>query len=374
MRYFLKTAVALLFVFTCALIYSMFRHKGAFATDLKQVTFYPAYGYQENDEWVIPMRLWVCERRELAEAVIARIVASIETDDAKEMANFRMRIKDFVADSERSEAVAFQFDNDPEQKAYQVQDMTGGFPKTEENGIIQGMIRLPKKKAAELLKRQRSKGGRLTFRAVSKGHSGAGSAMLIDDKGFSVISDIDDTIKITEIPAGMKEVIRNTFFRDFRAAPGMARMYREWKDASFHYVSGGPWQLYSPLAEFLFSEKAGFPEGTFHMRDVRKSIADARTWEDLEELVSNENATFEHKVEQISVLMKKFPRRKFILVGDTGEKDPEVYAEIRKRFPKQVHKIIVRDVTDEAKNNKGRLKGTKIIQASQAVKGGSLTD
>jgi Uncharacterized conserved protein (DUF2183) len=96
-----------------------------------------------------------------------------------------------------------------------------------------------------------------------------------------VISDIDDTIKITEIPAGFKVVVINTFFRDFVAAPEMAKMYQGFNGASFHYVSGGPWQLYGPLSEFLFSEKAGFPEGTFHMKQVSKNLLSAATWEDL---------------------------------------------------------------------------------------------
>jgi len=52
---------------------------------------------------------------------------------------------------------------------------------------------------------------------------------------ISVISDIDDTIKITEIPAGPKVVVWNTFFRDFAAASGMATMYQqELGAAAFH--------------------------------------------------------------------------------------------------------------------------------------------
>ena len=167
-----------------------------------------------------------------------------------------------------------------------------------------------------------------------------------------MISDIDDTIKITEIPAGSKVVVRNTFFRDFVAAPEMAKMYQGFNGASFHYVSGGPWQLYGPLSEFLFSEKGGFPEGTFHMKQVSKNLLSADTWEDLKELVTNENVTFEQKVSQISEIMQSFPERKFILVGDSGEKDPEVYREIKKKFPNQVQEIRIRDVVNDREKNK----------------------
>ena len=42
----------------------------------------------------------------------------------------------------------------------------------------------------------------------------------------------------------------------------------------FHYVSGAPWQLYRALDQFLI-EESGFPEGTFHMKNVPKNLAEA---------------------------------------------------------------------------------------------------
>jgi len=116
---------------------------------------------------------------------------------------------------------------------------------------------------------------------------------LIEAQGLSVISDIDDTIKLTQIPSGAKVVIRNTFFRDFQPVPAMARMYQAWPDAAFHYISGSPWQLYRPLSEFLVGPAGGFPEGSFHMKNARKNLFSASTWEDLSELTTNENLTYE---------------------------------------------------------------------------------
>jgi phosphatidate phosphatase APP1 len=80
------------------------------------------------------------------------------------------------------------------------------------------------------------------------------------------------------------------------------------------------------------------------MKQVRKNVLSADTWRDLKELVINENVTFEQKVSQISEIMEHFPERKFILVGDSGEKDPEVYREIKKKFCNQVQEIMIRDV------------------------------
>ena len=73
----------------------------------------------------------------------------------------------------------------------------------------------------------------------------AGSIQLIGRRGVSIVSDIDDTIKISNV-LDKRELIANTFAREFLAAPGMADLYRAWAGGGnvvFHYVSGSPWQL-----------------------------------------------------------------------------------------------------------------------------------
>lgn len=322
--------------------------------DEEHVTFYPTYGYQEGTQWKIPVRVWVHERRPLVENVITKMAASLGSYTSHELGNFKSRIADFVADDESSENVIFKFADDPDDEAYRVQAVDGRYPESDLNGLVAGFITLPERKAQTLLQRQGSRQGWLNYRAVSKEHSGEGRVQLIAPAGRSVISDIDDTIKITEITKGGKAIVRNTFFRDFTAVPGMAPMYRALGEAVFHYVSGSPYQLYRPLADFLLGEAAGYPEGTFHMKSVRKNLFSAGSWEDLQDLAAGD-ATFEQKVEQISEIIGRFPDRKFILIGDSGEKDPEVYLEIRTKFPKQVEEIRIRDL------NQARLQGMTIL-------------
>lgn len=60
-----------------------------------------------------------------------------------------------------------------------------------------------------------------------------------------------------------------------------------------------------------------------------------------------ENRTLEHKTGAIERLMRLVPGRRFAFVGDSGEKDPEVYAGLAARFPQQVVAILIRDVTGE---------------------------
>jgi hypothetical protein len=332
-----------------------------FFSDEEQVTFYPTYGYKEGAGWKIPLRIWVREPRSLTESIVTKIAASIGKLEQKEIGNFRSRIADLVADDESGETVIFKFDGDPDNEEYRGQSENGSFPKSDLNGLVEGFITLAEKKAENLLQRQNSRNEWLTFRAVSKEHSGIGRVRLLATTGRSVISDIDDTIKVTEIPAGPKVVVRNTFFRDFAAAPGMAARYQqELGAAAFHYVSGGPWQMYRPLAEFLIHGAGGFPEGSFHMKNIRKNLLSADTWEDLREIAGGD-ATFEQKVEQISDIITRFPGRKFVLIGDSGEKDPEVYREIRSRFPNQVEEIRIRDVVNDRVKNPNRLQGMTII-------------
>lgn len=359
----MKTIIAVLFA-ASLLVFNGFN--SASADDDKLVTMYPTYGYQQEGNWVIPMRVWVHERRDLAEKIISKMVSSLSEFEPKEISNFRSRIQDFVADSESRERVTFVFDHDPQMQEFRVQNGQSEYPKSDQNGLIEGVIKISDTKANELLRRQDSQSGWLRYRATSKGHIGVGRVRLLASTGLSVISDIDDTIKITDIPAGAKVVIKNTFFRDFVAVPEMAKMYQEWNNASFHFVSGSPWQLYRPLAEFLFSEKGGFPEATFHMKNVRENPLSADTWEDFNEFVSNENVTFDQKISQISAIMQRFPARKFILIGDSGEKDPEVYREIKNKFPNQVQEIRIRDVVNDSVKNSSRLQGMTIIQVAHA--------
>lgn len=161
---------------------------------------------------------------------------------------------------------------------------------------------------------------------------------VIGDEGLSVVSDIDDTIKISEV-LNHEALLKNTFCRPFVSVPGMSETYRIWAaqhGAAFHYVSASPWQLYLPLSEFVRSN--GFPAGTFHMKEFRLKDRTATAM-----LASPEK----YKPGVIEPLLRQFPRRQFVLVGDSGEKDPEIYALLARRFPRQVRAVFIRDVTGE---------------------------
>jgi hypothetical protein len=125
----------------------------------------------------------------------------------------------------------------------------------------------------------------------------------------------------------------------FREVEGMAGLYRQWarRGATFHFVSASPWQLYEPLADF--ARQAGFPHSTYHLRRIR--LKDRSVLSLLADPLTA-------KLQVIEPLMETYPQRRFILVGDSGERDPEVYAKIAEERPEQVLRIYIRDVTGQA--------------------------
>ncbi|HEY5604283.1 MAG TPA: phosphatase domain-containing protein [Gammaproteobacteria bacterium] len=160
----------------------------------------------------------------------------------------------------------------------------------------------------------------------------SGRIQCVAEQGISVISDIDDTIKQSNV-LDKKELMKNTFVRDFKAVHGMAELYRAWsaQGYAFHYVSSSPWQLYPALNAFLLD--ADYPAGSMHLKLVRLKDTSFFNLFDTPEA---------GKFPEITALLTQYPQRKFILVGDAGEKDPEIYARIAKDNPDRILKILIR--------------------------------
>jgi len=226
---------------------------------------------------------------------------------------------------------------------------------------VEGTLALPDAIAQRLLTEQRSSDGWLTYHAVSKDHTGTGRVRLIGPTGVSVISDIDDTIKVTNIPAGARVVAQNTFYRPFVSTTELAAIYKDLAGAPVHYVSGGPWQMYRPLATFLVD--GHHPEGSFHMKRLTGRIRGPLT--SLEDLArfALPSGTVTHKTSEIARIMKRFPGRRFVLIGDSGEQDPEIYRTVRERFGAQVERIVIRDLTNARRLCPDRLTGMTIVES-----------
>ena len=303
----------------------------------KEVTVFPTYGYRTGDSWTVPIRVWVHKRRRI-DAVNDELIRSLLDDDEggfaltdEQVIRCRECVADFVADDDSGESVTIHDEDGRELHSFS--------SRTDANGLVEGEFQLPDRPAGWL---------NITARVDQwwplSDYEGKGRVRLLEPEGKSVVSDIDDTIKVSEIPAGTGIVLRNTFLRDYVVAEGMLERYRGLGDVSFHYVSGSPWQLFRLLHAFLI-EKNGFPEGTFHMKSLRKSLLDPRGFfQDLRNFVAGKEYTKELKITEISELLRNLPGRRFTLIGDSGELDPEVFTHLRQEHPAQVEKIIIRDV------------------------------
>lgn len=316
-----------------------------------EVTIYASCGNLVNNEWHIPLRGWVRQNRRLPDRLINELAEiTIGCADA-ENANFSFRFDAFADDSRHGQSVAIQFDNDNERF---------NFPTSDLNGLIETNIVLPTAKADALLTQQNSQDNWLTFNVVSNGHRGKGRIVLLGPTGISLVSDIDDTIKITEVPGDKDVVLKNTFCHDFVAVSGMSEKYRSLSGAAFHYVTGGPWQLYQPLSDFLSAQ--GFPLGTFHFNYFPKNFLSEDTRSLLKDSICGSlGRTYDHKVEQITRLMQRYTDRKFILVGDSGELDVEVYRRMRELFGDRVREVWIRDVVNDQEVNSFRFSGVDTV-------------
>lgn len=160
-----------------------------------------------------------------------------------------------------------------------------------------------------------------------------GQIFLIPRRGVSIISDIDDTIKDSQV-GDRRELLANTFLREFRSIEGMADVYQQWaaQGAAFHYVSSSPWQLFEALT--AINTQLEFPIGTMHLRDFRLR----------DQLLNRFMFRRNGKASVIRHLVESMPDREFILIGDSGEKDPRIYRKVCRRFPGQVRGVFIRSV------------------------------
>jgi hypothetical protein len=347
-----------------ALVLSSAVGAGALATsacsDAEDVIFYPTYGVQRAGAWRIDVRAKVQERRDVG-AIATAAARLAPAGTGREQGTLNARLADFIADDESDEEVILAFDGDSTQTRYRITNEDGTVLSSNVDGVAEGTLTLPDTVAQRLLAEQRSKDGWLTYRAASADHTGIGRVRLIGPTGVSVVSDIDDTIKVTQIPAGARVVAQNTFYRDFSSTTELAAVYQELAGAPVHYVSGGPWQMYRPLATFL--SDGHHPEGSFHMKPLTGGFRSPVTSMEKLARFAMPAGTFAHKTAEITRIMERFPGRTFVLIGDSGEQDPEIYRALQCRFGARIERIVIRDLTNARQLCPDRLAGMTIVES-----------
>lgn len=164
---------------------------------------------------------------------------------------------------------------------------------------------------------------------------------------FGVISDIDDTILrtgATDLFRNLRTTLLNTAESRSPFA-GVSAFYRALAygragapSNPIFYVSSSPWNLYDVLEVFILHH--GIPEGPFFLRDLGF---------DPDKLLSGRHQ--KHKSAAIERLLEFYPDLQFILIGDSGQKDPEIYRDVVRRHPHRVLAVYIRDLTPHRHND-----------------------
>ncbi|CAI2164604.1 11783_t:CDS:2 [Funneliformis geosporum] len=322
-----------------------------------------------NSEWSVQVRGWAFGTRQSRKKKLvlgmAKRFAGVNKDDEESREKSRLleeRFSMFLAKNLRNQEYKVQIislahpthmeldenpdevENDDEVSEYlsetstAYQDLHPSTHITSNTGHFCGNIKIPVEIVDEWVDKARKEGigngnhvRLLKLGALPKGREFArpsfGFVSLIESEGISVISDIDDTIKLTEITSGPRTALSNTFLYDLVEVPGMADVYMEWynKGASIHYVSNSPWQLFPMLKQFI----KRFPPGSAHLKfynDLLKSF-----------LFEEPGLS---KINYIKEILEDFPNRKFILIGDSA-----------KQYPSQILHVFIRDVSTERLRN-----------------------
>jgi phosphatidate phosphatase APP1 len=168
-----------------------------------------------------------------------------------------------------------------------------------------------------------------------------------DSTPLLVISDFDDTVAVSQV-TDKGALLVNALLKDAdsqEVVPGMADFYgclRQQKPAAFALVSGSPVQFLPRVSSFLTRHR--FPAFGLYLRDIGPTTLAG------------------YKQPIIRRLLQQFPQP-VVLVGDSGELDPEVYAQIREEFPGRVKAIYIRAAgrTEDA----GRFKDMVLFQEAR---------
>jgi phosphatidate phosphatase APP1 len=162
---------------------------------------------------------------------------------------------------------------------------------------------------------------------------------------FGIISDVDDTILQTHA---------NTIFKFFQVTflqnaskrlpfAGVAAFYRALQSGigdennPIFYVSSSPTNLYDLLTDFMALQE--IPPGPICLRDIG-----------IDENKFLMSGHHDHKWKHITGIMDTYPELPFVLIGDSGQKDPEIYAEVVQRYPGRVLAVYIRDVTKKGRD------------------------
>jgi phosphatidate phosphatase APP1 len=163
---------------------------------------------------------------------------------------------------------------------------------------------------------------------------------------LGVISDIDDTIIVSHSTSAIKKsttlTLKNVYSRKAILETKEILEYYNNKNCDFFYVSNSETNLYIHIKKFLHLNN--FPDGPVFTKKLM-------TYRNL--FKSNKTKGFfaknRHKINRIESIFENYGNKKYILIGDSSQNDPEIYYYISQKFPDKVEKIYIRDITKRSR-------------------------
>jgi len=161
--------------------------------------------------------------------------------------------------------------------------------------------------------------------------TGNATSYLVPTAGLTIISDIDDILRVTQIYEPTEGLL-NSFARPFVPWLNMPSIYANWSrsipDFHFHYLTTTPEQVTRNYMEFIY---ANYPGGSFDTRPLN---------------FSDVSATLSIRKFLLEKIFQTYPKRKFILVADTSNSDVmKDYPAMATEFPGQVQCIFLRNTS-----------------------------
>lgn len=165
---------------------------------------------------------------------------------------------------------------------------------------------------------------------------------LSDEHETGVISDIDDTLLISHSTRMIRKLalllFRNAYTR--RTFPLIKNWHAHLQDLhdadeirDYFYVSNSEWNLYDFLNDFFAINE--LPKGVFFLQNLKNGLRD---------FVKTGKVNNNHKINSIEFLLKFYPRKQFILVGDNGQKDMDIYNDIVSRYSDRIKGVLIREL------------------------------
>jgi phosphatidate phosphatase APP1 len=181
-----------------------------------------------------------------------------------------------------------------------------------------------------------------------------GWVLIPSEARVGIISDIDDTVVRSSAANVLKMVwivlLNNAHTRlPFEGVAAFYEALRRGADGRGYnpifYVSSSPWNIYDVLEDFL--NVHGVPPGPLFLKDWSPTVLGKHR---------------DHKLGIIRRLLRTYPELPFVLIGDSGEEDPEIYRQVVREHPGRVRTIYIRDVTSA-------VRGAEVKAIAEEVRG-----